>query len=135
MGTLVTHFYKHTTQFRCGILKVTSSFSHITQLKVSVKRVRRHFGAPCSFTNRDSGQTKQSVIECLSYEDRGFDLKKVELDSGIQVMFTICFCGLGIGSVKFKGSVLGGGGNMKRDMSGSQGCCLYHQCAAHSSVD
>ena len=124
----MTHFHNHTTQFRCGILKVTSSFSCITQLKVSVKRVRRHFGAPCSFTNRDSGQTKQSVIECLSYEDRGFDLKKVELDSGIQVMFAICFCGLGICSVKLKGSVLGGGGggDMKRDMSGAQGCCLFH---------
>ncbi|XP_076440866.1 dynein axonemal intermediate chain 3-like isoform X2 [Babylonia areolata] len=56
------------------------------KVKVSVKRLRRHFGAPCTFKNRNSGDTKQGVIECLPYEDKTFDLKKVELTTAVQAV-------------------------------------------------
>ena len=80
------------------------SLSSGPQVKVSVKRLRKYFGAPCSFTNRNSGETKQSVIECLPYEDRGFDLKRVELDHGTQVMLALCHYGLGFSSRNFQKS-------------------------------
>ncbi|KAL8583506.1 hypothetical protein ACOMHN_056316 [Nucella lapillus] len=56
------------------------------KLKVSVKRLRRHFGIPCTFKNRNSGDTKQGVIECLPYDDKTFDLKRVELNSAVQAV-------------------------------------------------
>ena len=88
----------------CESVIFTLSLSSGPQVKVSVKRLRKYFGAPCSFTNRNSGETKQSVIECLPYEDRGFDLKRVELDHGTQVMLALCHYGLGFGSRNFQKS-------------------------------
>lgn len=52
---------------------------------MSVQRVRREFGAPVSFSDRNSGDVKDGYIECTPYEDKTFDLKRMELDKGIQV--------------------------------------------------
>lgn len=57
----------------------------LLQVKVSVKRVRREFGAPANFSDRNVSDAKDAYIECTSYEDRSFDVKKEELDMSTQV--------------------------------------------------
>ena len=57
----------------------------IIQMKVSVKRKRKEFGAPCVFKDRNVGDAKDGYIECTSYKDKTFDLQTVELDKGTQV--------------------------------------------------
>lgn len=52
---------------------------------MSVQRVRREFGAPVTFADRNAGDVKDGYIECAPYEDKAFDLKRMELDKGIQV--------------------------------------------------
>ena len=73
-------------------LSTVAPFFYLPQLKVSVKRLRRHFGAPYTFKDRNSGDTKQSVIECLPYDDRSFDLKKAELTTATQVTLGTSLC-------------------------------------------
>ena len=55
------------------------------QVKVSVKRVRKEFGAPANFSDRNVSDAKDGYIECTSYDDRSFDVKKEELDMSTQV--------------------------------------------------
>ena len=54
-------------------------------MKVSVKRKRREFGAPCEFKDRNVADAKDGYIECTSYKDKTFDLQTMELDKGTQV--------------------------------------------------
>jgi hypothetical protein len=54
-----------------------------------VKRIRRDFGAPVSFMDRNANEVKDGFIECGSYEDKAYDLQRMELDKGIQVT---CVC-------------------------------------------
>ncbi|KAK3590717.1 hypothetical protein CHS0354_012290 [Potamilus streckersoni] len=56
------------------------------KIKVSVRRKRREFGAPFEFKDRNVSDAKDGYVECVSYEDRTFDLKKVELNKGIQAI-------------------------------------------------
>ena len=53
---------------------------------MSVKRVRSEFGAPVSFSDRNAGDVKDGYIECAPYQDKAFDLQRMELDKGIQVI-------------------------------------------------
>ena len=53
-----------------------------------MKRVRREFGAPYKFKDRNVADAKDGCIDCTSFDDRTFDLKKIELDKSIQV--TVC---------------------------------------------
>lgn len=72
-----------------GIIFITTFF----QIKVSVKRVRREFGAPYKFKDRNVADAKDGCIDCTSFDDRAFDLKKMELDKSIQVtrsLFLVC---------------------------------------------
>ena len=55
------------------------------KITMTVKRKRREFGAPCNFSDRNVGDAKDAFVECNSYEDRSFDLKRIELDKSIQV--------------------------------------------------
>ena len=55
------------------------------QIKISVKRKRHEFGAPCKFTDRNVADAKDGFIDCLSYEDKTFELKKAEHDQCVQV--------------------------------------------------
>ena len=43
------------------------------------------FGAPCEFKDRNVADAKDGYIECTSYKDKTYDLKKIELDKGTQV--------------------------------------------------
>ncbi|KAL5022553.1 hypothetical protein ScPMuIL_001708 [Solemya velum] len=63
------------------------------KIRVSVKRIRKEFGAPCNFEDRNAGDPKAGYVECQPYEDRTFDLKKVELDKGVQAIPGLQDCG------------------------------------------
>ncbi len=52
---------------------------------MSIQRVRREFGAPVTFTDRNVADAKDAYMECVPYVDKTFDLKKIELDQGTQV--------------------------------------------------
>ena len=49
------------------------------------QRRRREFGAPCKFTDRNVADAKDGYIECTAYEDKTFELRRMELDKDIQV--------------------------------------------------
>ncbi|XP_041359893.1 dynein intermediate chain 3, axonemal-like isoform X2 [Gigantopelta aegis] len=54
--------------------------------KVSIKRQRREFGAPYSFKDRNVADAKDGYVECTQYEDKNFNIKKMELDRGTQAI-------------------------------------------------
>ncbi|CAL1545233.1 unnamed protein product [Lymnaea stagnalis] len=56
------------------------------QLKVSVKRVRRAFGAQVTFEDRNVGDVKDGLVDCHTYEDTNFIISRVEMDKGIQAI-------------------------------------------------
>ncbi|CAH1773609.1 unnamed protein product [Owenia fusiformis] len=55
-------------------------------ISISVKRLRREFGAPVKFTDRNVADAKDGYIECTPYEDKTPDVKKVELTKSIQAV-------------------------------------------------
>jgi len=57
----------------------------LMQIVVSVKRIRREFGASCTFSDRNADKIKDGMIDCPAYEEKAFDLKRMELDRGTQV--------------------------------------------------
>lgn len=65
-------------------IKEESVTENRRRIKVSVKRVRREFGAPYKFKDRNVADAKDGCIDCTSFDDRAFDLKKMELDKSIQ---------------------------------------------------
>lgn len=58
------------------------------QLSFTVQRVRRDFGAPTKFSDRGPDDVKDGYIECTSFEDKSYNLKKVELDIAVQAIPT-----------------------------------------------
>ena len=58
------------------------------QLTFTVQRVRRDFGAPVEFSDRGPDDVKDGFIECVSFEDKSFNIKKQELDTGTQAIGT-----------------------------------------------
>ena len=55
---------------------------------MTIQRVRREFGAPVTFTDRNAGDVKDGYIECTPYEDKSYSVKKVEMDYGVQAVPT-----------------------------------------------
>lgn len=51
----------------------------------SIVRVRKDFGAPVTFKDRNVGDAKDAYIECTAYEDASFDVVKIEQDCATQV--------------------------------------------------
>ncbi|CAC5422765.1 WD repeat-containing protein 63 [Mytilus coruscus] len=59
------------------------------RIKVSVRRIRKEFGGPANFSDRNVADAKDGYIECKGYDDRTFDLKKLELDKSTQAIPTL----------------------------------------------
>ncbi|NWU61673.1 WDR63 protein, partial [Pterocles burchelli] len=57
-----------------------------TKIKYMVSRVRRKFGAPITFTDRNASQLNDSYTEFTSYEDKTFSIKMLEKDVGVQMV-------------------------------------------------
>lgn len=60
-------------------------FIFFFQVKVSAKRIRREFGAPITFQDRNVGDVKDGAVDCLGYEEKNFGLGRIELDKSVQV--------------------------------------------------
>ena len=58
------------------------------QLTFTIQRIRREFGAPTNFSDRGPDDVKDGYIECVAYEDKSFNIKKMELDSSVQAIGT-----------------------------------------------
>uniref|UniRef100_A0A8C8GUP5 WD repeat domain 63 n=1 Tax=Oncorhynchus tshawytscha TaxID=74940 RepID=A0A8C8GUP5_ONCTS len=57
-----------------------------SQLKYRISRVRREFGAPIFFSDRNAMETKDGFIECTPYQDKNFSLKQMERHTGVQTI-------------------------------------------------
>ncbi|NXB40792.1 WDR63 protein, partial [Eulacestoma nigropectus] len=57
-----------------------------TKIKYKISRVRRKFGAPITFTDKNASDDKDSYAECASYEDNTFSIKMIERDVGVQTI-------------------------------------------------
>jgi len=51
-----------------------------------ISRVRRKFGAPITFTDMNASHVRDGYVECTSYQDKTFSIKKLEKDVGIQIV-------------------------------------------------
>lgn len=61
------------------------SFFLSAQITIQVQKIRREFGAPVKFADRNVSDAKDGYIECTSYEDKMFDVTRIEVEKGIQV--------------------------------------------------
>ncbi|NXR61545.1 WDR63 protein, partial [Rhadina sibilatrix] len=57
-----------------------------TKIKYKISRVRRKFGAPITFSDKNASDEKDSYAECTAYEDETFSIKMLERDVGVQVV-------------------------------------------------
>ncbi|NWX29707.1 WDR63 protein, partial [Notiomystis cincta] len=57
-----------------------------TKIKYKISRVRRKFGAPITFTDRNASDEKDCYAECTAYEDTTFSIKMLERDVGVQTV-------------------------------------------------
>ncbi|NXI18023.1 WDR63 protein, partial [Irena cyanogastra] len=57
-----------------------------TKIKYKISRVRRKFGAPITFTDKNASEEKESYAECTAYEDDTFSIKMLERDVGVQMV-------------------------------------------------
>ncbi|NXY22543.1 WDR63 protein, partial [Atrichornis clamosus] len=57
-----------------------------TKIKYKISRVRRKFGAPITFTDKNASHVKDSYTEYTSYEDKTFSIKMLERDVGVQTV-------------------------------------------------
>ncbi|NWI36708.1 WDR63 protein, partial [Picathartes gymnocephalus] len=57
-----------------------------TKIKYKISRVRRKFGAPIIFTDKNASDEKDSYTECTAYEDDTFSIKMLERDVGVQMV-------------------------------------------------
>ena len=56
---------------------------------MTIKRVRRDYGTPYKFDDRNVAEAKGAYQECVSYEDKQFDMRKIELETATQVYIYI----------------------------------------------
>ncbi|NWV08011.1 WDR63 protein, partial [Ptilonorhynchus violaceus] len=56
------------------------------KIKYKISRVRRKFGAPIIFTDKNASHEKDSYAECTSYEDKTFSIQMLERDVGVQMV-------------------------------------------------
>ena len=57
----------------------------LIEVSFSIRRRRKDFGCPTSFSDRGSSVGKDTSVDCPGYDDENYELKKLELDKAIQV--------------------------------------------------
>ncbi|XP_039984181.1 dynein intermediate chain 3, axonemal isoform X2 [Xiphias gladius] len=62
-----------------------------TREKLSYKfsRVRKKFGVPVCFSDRNTADAKDGYLECASYQDSRFSIKRLQRDCGMQAVPTL----------------------------------------------
>ncbi|KFP24790.1 WD repeat-containing protein 63, partial [Colius striatus] len=58
----------------------------VTKIKYMISRVRRKFGTPITFTDRNASHVKDGYVECTPYEDKAFSINMLEKDVGLQTV-------------------------------------------------
>ncbi|NXG88526.1 WDR63 protein, partial [Stercorarius parasiticus] len=58
----------------------------VAKIKYMISRIRRKFGAPITFTDKNASHVKDSYVECTSYQDKAFSIKMLEKNVGIQMV-------------------------------------------------
>ncbi|NXS49840.1 WDR63 protein, partial [Balaeniceps rex] len=58
----------------------------VRKIKYMISRVRRKFGAPVTFTDKNASHVKDSYVECTSYQDKTYSIKMLEKDVGVQMV-------------------------------------------------
>ncbi|KAM9385770.1 LOW QUALITY PROTEIN: dynein axonemal intermediate chain 3 [Pholidichthys leucotaenia] len=71
------------------------------KLWYKLSRVRRKFGKPVCFSDRNTADAKDGYLECVSYQDSRFSIKQMQRDCGIQAVPRLQSC-----SAQTQGSVL-----------------------------
>ncbi|NWR30509.1 WDR63 protein, partial [Tachuris rubrigastra] len=59
---------------------------NVTKIKFKISRVRRKFGAPIAFTDKNASHGTDGYVECTSYEDKTFSIKMLQKDVGLQIV-------------------------------------------------
>ncbi|NXL57084.1 WDR63 protein, partial [Chordeiles acutipennis] len=55
----------------------------VTKIKYTI---RRKVGAPVTFTDKNASQAEDSYVECKSYQDKTFSIRRLENDVGVQMV-------------------------------------------------
>ena len=72
-----------------------TNFQFHSQICFRASRVRREFGAPVTFTDRDADITatdqglSASYLVCQPYSEGNFNIKKLEMDRAVQAVAEI----------------------------------------------
>uniref|UniRef100_A0A3Q2Z0T1 WD repeat domain 63 n=1 Tax=Hippocampus comes TaxID=109280 RepID=A0A3Q2Z0T1_HIPCM len=56
------------------------------KLLYKFSRARRNFGIPVSLSDRNVTDVKDGILECVSYQDRRFNIKLLQRDCGVQAI-------------------------------------------------
>ncbi|XP_056388491.1 dynein axonemal intermediate chain 3 isoform X2 [Hyla sarda] len=57
-----------------------------TKIKFMISRIHREFGSQVTFSDYNASDVKDGYMECASYQDKRFNIKPKERDTGIQVV-------------------------------------------------
>ncbi|NXO24223.1 WDR63 protein, partial [Cisticola juncidis] len=57
-----------------------------TKIRYKISRVRRKFGAPITFTDKNASEDQDSYAEYTAYADDTFSIKMLERDVGVQIV-------------------------------------------------
>lgn len=72
--------------FLVHLSTITPLCSVPCQLHYMFSRVRRMFGAPVCFSDRNAADDQAGFIECVSYQDSAFSIKRMQGDCGMQAV-------------------------------------------------
>lgn len=64
-------------------------FPFCHQLSYKFSRVRKKFGVPVCFSDRNTADAKDGYLECASYQDSRFSIKRLQRDCGMQAVPTL----------------------------------------------
>lgn len=56
------------------------------QLQYTFSRERRKFGLPVCFSDRSAADAQAGLIDCVSYQDSNFSIKRVQQDCTVQAI-------------------------------------------------
>ncbi|XP_067452451.1 dynein axonemal intermediate chain 3 [Thunnus thynnus] len=56
------------------------------KLRYKFSRIRRKFGVPVCFSDRNTADAKDGYLECASYQDSRFSIKQMQRDCGMQAV-------------------------------------------------
>jgi len=81
-------------QISCFFFNMCVSFAPLSlfclycphQLRYKFSRVRRKFGMPVCFSDNNTADSKDSYLECPSYQDSRFSIKQMQRDCMVQAV-------------------------------------------------